>query len=66
MTPKEINSRKRLLKLELQGVNQLINVFFRSPQLYSGSEILELVERKKTLDYLINDTNANPFCNYKP
>lgn len=85
MIQKEIDSRRRLLKLELQGVNQLINNFFCRPQLiidsqienfcnincsslkkHIDSQISELIERKKELCYLINNLDANPFCNYMP
>ncbi|PZO26013.1 MAG: hypothetical protein DCE86_15010 [Flavobacteriaceae bacterium] len=53
--------QREKLKLELQGIKQLIGDFWVFPQLYTHAEILELFERKKTLEQLINDPSANPF-----
>ena len=66
MNPKtEIKKLEKLqideLKIELQGVNQLIADFFNTPSVVSDSDIAELAERKRTLKFLIDDPIANPF-----
>lgn len=66
MNPKaEIKKLEQLqideLNIELQGVNQLLFDFLNQPQLYTDSQIAELTERKRTLQFLINDPIANPF-----
>ncbi len=56
----EAQQRDRL-RVELQGINQLIGYALHKPQLYSSADIAQLSERKKTLEQLIKDPTANPF-----
>ncbi|TPD70496.1 hypothetical protein [Flavobacterium microcysteis] len=58
---KEEALQREQLQIELQGVKELIVDFFVFPQLYTHAEILELFERKKTLEQLLDDPSANPF-----
>lgn len=56
----ELNQRDNL-RVELQGINQLIGCALNHPKLYTPEDIAQLSERKKTLEQLINDPSANPF-----
>lgn len=53
--------QREQLNIELQGINQLIGSALHKPQLYSADVVAQLVERKRTLEQLINDSSANPF-----